>query len=105
MAEVQEGQQTRLIAQGLFKLLLTPHSPLSHWLEQVTWPSPESEKEEVAEDMAKGVGVGQGKDSGQRTALGKLWPLLGASLPAFLTGSYLLRRCLRAVGKMSSVKH
>lgn len=56
---VQERKQTRLMAQVLFKLFLTSHLPLSHGPEQGTLPSPESEKMNIADDVAKG-GV-QGK--------------------------------------------
>lgn len=58
LAEVRERRQTQLIAQGLFRLLLTSHLPLSLPSEQVTLLSPESEKEDIADGVGKGVNVG-----------------------------------------------
>lgn len=88
LAEIQERRQTQLIARGLFRLLLTSHLPLSLQSEQVTLLSPESEKEDIADDVGKGVNVGNDEDLGpllQSTTptLGKLWLPLGASVPAF----------------------
>lgn len=97
IAEVQERRQTRLIIQAPFKLLLTSHLPRSHWPEQVPLPSPESEKGDIADDMAKGVDTKKIKIWGHCCNL-PYWPWTSYSLLLeplflrFLTGSHLLCR-------------
>lgn len=109
MAEVQERRRTELISQVLFKLWLTSYLPLSHWPEQVAWPSPEWEKEGTAEDTAKDVGAAEDRYRDHfavyYTGLSKPWPALGASFPVLF---YLDHICfvgyLRAFNEISSEK-
>ena len=64
MAEA-EGQETRLIqliAQGLFRLLLTSRLPSSLQPEQVSLLSPESKKEDTEDTDDGGKGMNAGKD-------------------------------------------
>lgn len=72
--------------QVLFKLLLTSRLPLSHWQEQVALPSPRSEEKNIAEDIANGADAGERFGTTfamYQLALGKAWPPLRASVPAF----------------------
>lgn len=76
-----EGQETRLIqliAQGLFRLLLTSRLPSSLQPEQVSLLSPESKKEDT-DDGGKGVNAGKDEKLGsllQSTA--RTWASYGS---------------------------